>query len=314
MLDLAVVIVSYNTRELLRSCLRSLDADAPAEVWVVDNGSRDGSREMVREEFPAVRLLCPEKNLGFAAANNLAIPQTTTRYVGLLNPDTVVHDRALTALVQFLEQTPNAGVAGPQLLNPDGSYQPSAFRFPGLTQAVLDLVPVPPRLLASRLNGRYPQGGSRPFAIDHPLGACFVVRRAVIDEVGLLDPAFFMYCEEIDWCWRIKRAGWQIFAVPSARVTHVGGQSTRQRREEMFVELYRSRLLLYDRYHGPLTRRLYRWLVRWGIGDERFANASRPRPVSHQPGASSAPSEGQQEARVAQSPHERVAQGDERVA
>ncbi|MCS6802020.1 MAG: glycosyltransferase family 2 protein [Chloroflexota bacterium] len=277
MLDLAVVIVSYNTRELLRGCLRSLAADAPAEIWVVDNGSSDGSREMVQAEFPAVHLLCPEENLGFAAGNNLALAQTRARYVCLLNPDTVVHDRALTVLVEFLERTPDAAVAGPQLLNPDGSYQHSAFRFPGLAQAVLDLVPVPPRLLHSRLNGRYRQGGTVPFEIDHPLGACFVVRRAVIDEVGLLDPAFFMYCEEVDWCWRIKRAGWRIFAVPAARVTHFGGQSTGQRRDEMFVELYRSRLLLYDRYHGPLTRRLYRWLVRWGIGDERFRKAASPR-------------------------------------
>jgi GT2 family glycosyltransferase len=277
MLDLAVVIVSYNTRELLRGCLRSLEADAPTEIWVVDNGSTDGTRELVREEFPAVHLLCPEENLGFAAGNNLALARTNAGAVCLLNPDTVVHGRALTTLVRFLEQRPDAGVAGPQLLNPDGSFQHSAFRFPGLAQAFLDLAPLHPRLLASRLNGRYRQGGDRPFEIDHPLGACMVVRRAAIEQVGLLDPAFFMYCEEIDWCWRMKRAGWRIFMVPSARVTHYGGQSTQQLREPMFIELYRSRLLLYDRYHGPLTRWIYRRLVRRGIGAGRYAAATRPR-------------------------------------
>ncbi|MFN8532296.1 MAG: glycosyltransferase family 2 protein [Dehalococcoidia bacterium] len=265
---LAVVVVSYNTRELLRDCLRSLADDAPDEVWVVDNGSRDGSPELVRDEFPTVRLICPEKNLGFAAGNNVALARTRADYVCLLNPDTVVHDRALRKLTGYLERHPKVGVVGPQLLNPDGSYQHSAFRFPGLAQAFLDLWPLHSRLLESRLNGRYRQGGQVPFPIDHPLGACLVVRRGAFEEAGLLDPAFFMYCEEIDWCWRIKRAGWQIWSVPSARVTHLGGQSTSQFREAMFVELYRSRLLLYDRYHGPLTRRVYRWLLRWGLGKQ----------------------------------------------
>ncbi|MCL6647226.1 MAG: glycosyltransferase family 2 protein [Chloroflexi bacterium] len=283
MLELAVIIVSFNTRDLLRACLASLAPDAPAEVWVVENGSRDGSPEMVAREFPDVRLLLPGANLGFAAATNLALAQTTQPFICLLNPDTIVHDRALTALVRFLQERPQVAVVGPQLLNPDGSYQHSAFRFPGLLQALLDLEPIHPRLLNSALNGRYPLGQREPFAIDHPLGACLVVRREAITQVGPLDASFFMYCEEIDWCWRMKRAGWQVYCLPTARVTHVGGASTRPLRAAMLVELYRSRLRLYDRYHRPLTRWLYRRLIRWGLR-RQLARAER----QHRRGALSA--------------------------
>lgn len=262
LLDLAVVVVSYNVRRLLRACLQSLTNDAPAEIWVVDNGSADGSAEMVRAEFPEVRLLTPDHNLGFAAANNLALRETRAGFVCLLNPDTIVHDCALTGLVHFLQETPSAGVAGPQLYNPDGSYQSSAFGFPGLAQAVLDLAPLHPRLVQSRLNGRYPLGQQRPYPIDHPLGACMVVRRAALEQAGPLDDGYFMYCEEVDWCWRIKQVGWEIYSVPAAQVTHFGGASTGQFREAMFVELFRGRMRLYERIHGPLTSRLYRLLVR----------------------------------------------------
>lgn len=266
MLD--VVIVSYNTRALLRACLASLRAGNVETIRVVDNGSTDGSIEMVRGEFPEVELIVPGSNLGFAAGNNLAIRKSEARFVCLLNPDTVVLDGALEKLVDFLVRHPAAGVAGPQLLNPDGTYQHSAFRFPGLLQAYFDFRPGPPRVLNSRLNGRYPTGRSEPFEIDHPLGACMVVRREAIEQAGLLDEDYFMYCEEVDWCWRIRKAGWKIFSVPAARVVHYGGASTSQFREKMYVELFRSRLRLYDRIHGKPVSSAYRRLVRWGVSSE----------------------------------------------
>lgn len=266
-MDLSVVVVSFNTRELLRQCLRSIYAQPPAgglEVWVVDNGSTDGSAAMVRAEFPAVHLVESPRNLGFAAANNLALPRCQGQYILLLNPDTALEEGALDALLSFMAAHPDAGAVGPRLVNPDGTPQPSGFRFPTLAMLFLDFFPLHPRLANSRLNGRYPHRQS-PFLIDHPLGACLLVRREVVQKVGLLDEGYFMYCEEVDWCMRIKRAGWKIYCVPQARVVHYGAQSTRQLPAAMFVALHRSRLRLLDKHYGPWRRRLGRAIVRLGL-------------------------------------------------
>lgn len=249
----AVVIVSYNTAALLRDCLASLGGCAlPLRVVVVDNGSRDGSPDMVRAEFPHVTLVEAGRNAGFAGGTRIGLDAlaaeggTPFEYLLVLNPDTVVHPGAIEAMVAFLEAHPRVGLVGPRLLNPDGSPQPAAFRFPTLTMTALDLFPpgevLPGRLYGSWWHGRYPQdGGDEPFPIDHPLGACMLVRREVLATVGPMDDRYFMYSEEVAWCWRIRRAGWAIWQVPAARVTHVGGASTRQFRHAMLVALWRSR-------------------------------------------------------------------------
>ncbi len=280
--DLAVVIVSWNVRDLLATCLRSLFSDleraAPqAQVWVVDNASADGTPEMVAEAFPAVHLIASAENLGFARANNLALrailgdSQFAIRpssFVWLLNPDTEVQTGATAALVAALETNPQAGVAGAKLLYPGGSLQHSAFHFPGLGQLLFDLFPLPTRLYETPLNGRYPRHlyeGTEPFPVGHPLGAALMARAEAIAAVGLMDEDFWMYCEEIDWCWRMRRAGWQSLCVPAAQVIHHAGQSSGQVRIPSFVNLWSSRAKLYARYHGPVTRRLARALVRAGM-------------------------------------------------
>jgi GT2 family glycosyltransferase len=277
--DLAVVIVSWNVRELLADCLHSLFDDLAqsrlkAVVWVVDNGSTDGSPEMVARAFPAVRLITSEENLGFAAGNNLALREISNpksqipRYVWLLNPDTEVQVGATTALISALESNSDAGVAGAKLLYSDGSLQQSAFRFPGLLQLAFDLFPLPARFYETSLNGRYPRRlyeGQAPFPVDHPLGAAMMVRAETIAEVGLLDEGFWMYCEEIDWCWRMRQAGWLACCVPAAQVVHHAGRSTEQVRATSFAALWRSRLRLYDKHYPPSKRRLARWLVRLGM-------------------------------------------------
>jgi N-acetylglucosaminyl-diphospho-decaprenol L-rhamnosyltransferase len=276
---LAVVIVSWNVRDLLAACLRSLFEDLgrsslTAQVWVVDNGSTDGSPEMVAQAFPAVHLVTSEENLGFAAGNNLALREISNRksqipqYVWLLNPDTEVQAGATAALVSALDANSRAGVAGAKLLYPDGSLQQSAFRFPGLLQLACDLFPLPARFYETSLNGRYPRRlyeGQAPFPVDHPLGAAMMVRAETIAEVGLLDEGFWMYCEEIDWCWRMRQAGWRAYCVPAAQVVHHAGRSTEQVRVTSFAALWRSRLRLYDKHYPPSKRRLARWLVRLGM-------------------------------------------------
>jgi len=271
-MDLSIITVSYNTRELLRGCLDSVFSSLAArlnyEVIVVDNASEDGSVAMIRDTFPRVRLIENRENRGFAASNNQALEQSRGQYVLLLNPDTVVMDGALESLMRLLEERRDVGVAGPRLVFPDGSFQHSAFTFPTLPMILLDFFPLHHRLLDSRVNGRYPRvlyERGEPFPIDHPLGAAMMVRRAVIDEVGFLDEGYFMYCEEIDWCMRIKGSGWGVFCVPQAEIVHYAGESTRQHWNEMYVELHRSRYRLYGQHYDSSFRRIAGGLVALGV-------------------------------------------------
>ena len=214
--DLGIVIVNWNVRDLLAGCLDSIYTDLAqtggaltAAVCVVDNASSDGSAEMVRAQFPGTQLIAAE-NRGMGAGNNRGLRALTDQVqpfaLLVLNPDTVVRPGALRSLVDFLRANPRAGVAAPRLLYPDGRLQHAGFHFPGFTQAFFDLYPAPARLIDSPLNGRYPaslyQRGS-PFQVDHTLGAAFAVRAATAAECGWFDETFQMYCEEIDWQWRM---------------------------------------------------------------------------------------------------------------
>jgi N-acetylglucosaminyl-diphospho-decaprenol L-rhamnosyltransferase len=278
-LSLGVIIVSFNTRDLLGRCLDSLITDlamaglAESQIWVVDNASSDGSAAWVAEHHPDVHLIALAANVGFTAGNNvvlapwLAAPATCPDWIWLLNPDTEVRPGAIQALMAALVADPHTAVAGPRLIYPDGRFQPSAFRFPGLMQTALDLVPVP-RLMDSPLNGRYPQSryaAGQPFAVDFALGACLLVRGSAAYAVGPLDEGYFMYCEEIDWCRRFHRAGYRTLCVPAAVVVHHAGASTRQFRGPMFVQLWQSRLRYFARNEGPIRRRLLAGTVRLGL-------------------------------------------------
>ena len=278
--DLAIVVVSYNTRDLLRSCLLSVydSGGADVQVWVVDNASSDGSPDMVRAEFPQVHLLCLDGNVGFAGANNAALrglgfdradaAPGSPAYVLFLNPDTEVKGDALSRLPEFLRATPRAGVVGTALVYPGGEFQHSAFRFPTLWQIWFDFFLWPGRFVESPLNGRYTRAqysAGQPFLIDHPLGAAFAMRAEVIRQIGLMDEGFFMYAEEIDWCMRVKQAGWEVYCLPSVTVVHHAGGSTRQYRREMNQALWRSRFRLFEKHYSPLFNLVARPLVRLGI-------------------------------------------------
>ncbi len=297
MLDLAIIIVSYNTRYLTGNCLSSVLAaldrsSLEAEIWVVDNASQDGSAEYVQKKFPQVKLIANDENIGFAAATNLALTHIgelsrPPRYVFLLNPDTLVEQDALSTLVEFLDTHPEVGVVGPQLAYANGTFQHSAFRFPTLLMTFFDFWPVHHRLLDSRLNGRYPRcryARGEPFPIDHPLGAALMVRWETIQQAGPLDTGYFMYCEEVDWCMRIKALGWQVYCVPQARILHLAGQSTRQFRDKMFVALWRSRFRLFRQHYSHLYQTLARLIVQAGVRREiaRTRQAQRRGEISAQ--------------------------------
>lgn len=229
-MDLSIVIVSYNTRELLRECLASLRAGAAGlavETFVVDNASRDGSAEMVAEHFPDVRLIRNPDNRGFAAANNLALAEAVGRYVMLLNPDTVVRAGAFPELVRFMDGRERAGYCGPRLVNGDGSHQASARRFPTWWTAAGALLGWDKRHPLSRHCGELhaAHGDRKEMPAGWLTGACLLVRRAAMAQVGVLDDGYFMYFEETDWCRRLAQAGWEGWYVPSAEVVHYGGQS-----------------------------------------------------------------------------------------
>jgi hypothetical protein len=198
-----------------------------------------------------------------------------------LNPDTRVLGDALGALIRFMDATPRAGAAGARLVHGDGSFQHSAFSFPGLLQILFDFFPLQNRLLDSRLNGRYPRRwyeANEPFEVDHPLGAALMVRGETLAQVGIFDEQFFMYCEEIDLCRRIKAAGWAIYCVPQAEIVHLVGQSTRQFRDEMFVALWFSRFLMFKKHKSAVFCWAARRLVRLGLRAEaRRARAARRR-------------------------------------
>jgi len=282
-IDLSIVVVSYHVRELLAQCLRSVISDRwtvpsknlatgdwrlSTEIFVVDNASRDDSAAMVRDQFPQAHLIENAENRGFAAANNQAFAQTRGRYVMMLNPDTAIRPGALATLVQFMDAHPRAGACGGKLLYGDGTLQHSAFAFPSLAQILLDFFPLNWRLTDSRLNGRYPRAWYTrgvPFQTDHPLGADFLVRREAAEQAGWLDDGYFIYCEEIDWAIRIKRAGWQIWCVPQAEIVHHEAQSTSQFREAMYTELWRARKRLFEKHFSPLFRWAARLIVRAGL-------------------------------------------------
>ena len=271
-LSLSVIIVTWNVRDHLSRCLNSLhDAceqdGIAAHVCVVDNASVDGTEKLVRDAYPWVQLITNSDNLGYVVANNLALKQQQAEadLLWLLNPDTIVLPGTARRLLTFMTDHPRAGLVGPKLLNPDGSLQECAFRFPGASQALFSLGLLPRRLYYSSLNGRYPQAAferDEPFRIDHPLGAAMLVRSKAVQDVGLLDPRFFMYCEEIDWAWRLHNAGWEQWLLPGAQVIHVGGASSQQAIPKATRHLWESRAYLYDKHHSRLTKLMVSLAVR----------------------------------------------------
>jgi N-acetylglucosaminyl-diphospho-decaprenol L-rhamnosyltransferase len=246
------------------------------ETILVDNASADGTADAVATSFPDVRLVPSPTNHGFAGGMNLAASHASGDCLLLLNPDAALCPGALEALVGVLTDKSRAAAVGPALVYADGRHQDSAFRFPGLTQVGLDLFPVP-RLSGSPLNGRVPRRGGAPVQIDHPLGAAMLIRRAAWEDVGPLDEGYFMYVEEVDWCQRARRRGWEIWHVPRAVVRHRAGAATSQRADAMFAQLWRSRLRYYQRFHGPAYNRVVHALVRFGMAAKAREPASEGR-------------------------------------
>ena len=283
MIDLAAVVVTWNNADVIADALDSLLDDLhssglSSEVWLVDSASSDATVALVRERFAAVKLIAPERNIGFGAGNNLALRAIgfggddavtdLPSAVYLLNPDTVTQAGACRRLFDALMARADVGLVGARLSFGDGSFQHSAFRFPDLRQIWSEFFPTPGRLVEGAFNGRYPRAQydlGHPFEVDFTLGATMMLRREVIQQTRGFNTDFFLYCEEIDWACRIRRAGWRVLCVPQARVTHLGGGSTSQARPRSLIDLWKSRLLLYDTYYPRWKRAAARRLLVVGM-------------------------------------------------
>ena len=318
--DLSIIIVSWNVRELLRGCLASISRNQGSgvrgqpqamppltpdsclltpEIIVIDNASSDGSAAMVAAEFPQVRLIANADNRGFTGGNNQGIAVAQGRYVFFLNPDTVVMGDALAALVSYLEAHPDVGVVGPQLRYGDGSLQSSRRRFPTFGSALFESTPLawhwPDNPWARRYRMEDQGSGSREQDevaagllshtgqdVDWLVGAALLTRRTVLDQVGGFDEGYFMYSEELDWCRRVKTAGWRVVYLPSAQIIHYEGKSSEQVVAARHIRFQTSKVRYFRKFHGRLAAATLRvfllaafaveWVIeagKWLLGSKR---------------------------------------------
>lgn len=249
-MDVSIIIVNWNTRDILRDCLQSVfeqTKDISFEVIVIDNASSDDSVQMIKSEFPRVVLIENKENRGFATANNQGIQIAKGRYVLLLNSDTVVLDGAIQKTLTFADHHPDTAVVGCKVLNPDRSLQPTCFMYPSLLNLVLSSTYLYKLFPRSRRFGRermtwWDRNDIREVEV---ITGCFMlVRKEAIVQIGMMDESFFMYAEETDWCYRFKKAGWKLLFTPDAQIMHLGGQSSKSVRPKMILQL-RAGILQY---------------------------------------------------------------------
>ena len=265
--SLSVIIVSWNARKLLQDCLLSVQqtgGNLVHEIIVVDNASTDGSPEMVLKDFPRVNLIRSEKNLGFAAANNLAIRQASGEFLALVNSDVVVHSGCFQELVYYLEREPGTALVGPKVFGRDGEIQLTCGKLPTVWNTFCRFSAL------DRLFSKTPIFSG--FEMRHwdygkcgevqALSGCFwVARREAVQEVGGLDETFFFYAEDFDWCKRFSNGGWKIVYVPMASATHFGGGSSANSPLKYNVEMLRGNLIYWRKHHGRLGWFVYFVLI-----------------------------------------------------
>ncbi len=265
--DLTIIIVTWNTRELTRTCLASIREADPLHNWrvvVVDNASRDGTSTMIREEYPWVHLRVNEKNIGFARANNLILREVTTQYVLFLNSDTLLSKEAVPGFLEFMASHQEVGLTGCQLVYPDGRLQNSIVFFPSLLTELTNK-----SLLQRIAPGRFPgkrQSFTYPLEVDSVIGAAMMGRMEALRSVDFFDEQYFLFLEETDLCFRLKQKGWRVIFLPHVKVVHLQGQSVSQVKPQARVEYQRSLIRYFEKNHGPhrasIIRR-YGYLKSW---------------------------------------------------
>jgi GT2 family glycosyltransferase len=264
---LSIIIVNYNTEKLLKGCLESVYASAngtPLDIWVVDNNSRDNSMPMVKSQFPSVQVLENPSNVGFSKANNMVISRSRSEYILLLNPDTLVMGDAIERMLTFMNKHPEVGIAGCKVLNRDGTLQLACRRsIPTPKAAFFRLMGLSLLFPKSKTMAQYNMTYKSPdqtHEVDAVSGAFLMIRRKVVEDIGLLDERFFMYGEELDWCLRAKRAGWTVMYHPDAQIVHYKGESTKYNNRRASYEFYRAMYLFHKKHFArdcsPITNLL----------------------------------------------------------
>jgi N-acetylglucosaminyl-diphospho-decaprenol L-rhamnosyltransferase len=277
MIDLSIIIVSWNVAGLLKACLNSIFA-APAslqiEIIVVDSASSDASVSMMRDLYPQAKLLAQSENVGFPRGNNIGLKAASGRHVLLLNPDTEIIGDALATMVNYLDEHADVGIVGPNTLNSDGTTQSSKRRFPTLIVGFFEstwLQNYAPKTLMDRYYAADVADGEIS-DVDWVQGSALMARREVYEQIGGLDEGFFMFSEELDWCKRAKKAGWRVVYIGTAQITHHGGRSTAQIAAQKHIYFHQSKLRYFRKYHGWLAAQALRIFLLlnyvWQIGLE----------------------------------------------
>ncbi|MCG3174047.1 MAG: hypothetical protein GMKNLPBB_02267 [Myxococcota bacterium] len=267
---LTISIVSYNTRGIVDACLQSLVSQQtrhPFEIWLADNDSKDGTVSMAMEKYPAVGVIANTDNLGFAKANNQIWRESRGQYYLLLNSDTVTPPGALDRLIDFMEAHPRAGACGPRLTYPDGSLQQSVRRFPSMMGAFFTMSYLEKVFPRAPLIGDYMMGDftyDQLVEVDQPMGACLMLRGETVRRIGPLDERFFMYFEEVDWCLRAKRAGWEIWFVPDVTVVHIENASSKKVWSKTHMYFYQSMVKYYRKNFGEREARALKAMILMG--------------------------------------------------
>ena len=272
MVNLSISIVNYNNKECLRNCLDSIYSHAPEtsfEIIVVDNGSFDGSVEIVKEAFPSVNIIKNPENRGFVKANNQGIEACRGKYVLSLNNDTIIRDGTLGGLVGFMQEHPDVGVCGPKVLNRDGTLQHQCRRsFPTISSSLFYFLKLHRLFPRSEHLGRYLMThweGDDAAEVDSVSGCCMMVRREVIEKVGILDEDYIMYGDDLDWCYRIKQAGWKVCYVPDVHIVHLGGQSSRRVPGKCIILFFRAMVIFYRKHYAQKHTFIMNAIVYAGI-------------------------------------------------
>jgi len=269
-MDLSVIIVNWNTKKLLEDCLRSIfkfTKDVGFEIIIVDNGSEDGSQAMVEKKFPQVKLIPNEDNLGFAKANNQGIKIAKGEYVLLLNSDTYLIENSFKKLVEKADKCDDLGALGPLLLNEDRSIQQSVGFFPNLPQIfwwMTFIDDLPGGIVLKPYHVDHDAFYKNGHEVDWVTGAAFLIPKKVIDKVGFLDEKIFMYGEDFEWCFRIKKAGFKVYFSPFAKIVHIGGGSVNKVRTNAFVGEFRGLEYFYKKYKGRTSLQILRFLLKMG--------------------------------------------------
>ena len=278
--DLSITICSWNTLEDTRACLLSLRAvqdEAVFETIVLDNNSEDGSPDMVEREFPEVRLIRMSRNLGFTGGQNHMLEKRLGRHALLLNSDTVVHSGAIRTMLEYFEAHPDIGVLGPKLENPDGSLQYSCGRFPSPAAALFRNTPIGKLFPNNRFTREYLMQDwvhDKPRDVDWVSGAALLARDDLIAKIGLLDPEYFMYSEDVDFCWRTHEAGYRVVYLPTAVITHAIGRSTDKAPNRMIGRFHKSMFRFYRKNMLSKVAAHLRPFALVGAGAALFARAS----------------------------------------